>query len=108
MLMKYAITGADRETGEDLNLVVDAPDEATARTKAQRRGILVSECRAQNGNGTRAAATFARPSQSNPSPNANVLDDLSGAISMAKTGRTEARNNEVVPKRRVLRLVAIL
>lgn len=42
--MRFAITGADRETGEDIELVIDAADEEEAMTKASSRGVLVASC----------------------------------------------------------------
>lgn len=46
--MRYAVTGADRDSGEDVTIVVEATDERVAREKANRKGILVSECAAAN------------------------------------------------------------
>lgn len=40
--MKFQIVGADRETGEDVEIVVDARDEVDAETIANRRNIIVS------------------------------------------------------------------
>ena len=40
--MKFRIVGADRETGEDVEIVVDARDEVAAETIANRRNIMVS------------------------------------------------------------------
>lgn len=40
--MRYIIRGADRDTAEDIELGIDAPDEATAREIAHRKGIMVS------------------------------------------------------------------
>lgn len=55
--MKYAIIGADRETGEDVELVVEADTEEVARAKASRRGVVVAECWASKGaNGSRATS----------------------------------------------------
>ena len=40
--MNFQIVGADRETGEDVEIVVDARDEVDAETIANRRNIIVS------------------------------------------------------------------
>lgn len=40
--MKFKIVGADQETGEDVEIVVDARDEVAAETIANRRNITVS------------------------------------------------------------------
>lgn len=40
--MKFRIVGADRQTGEDIEIVVDARDEVDAETIASRRNIMVS------------------------------------------------------------------
>jgi len=47
--MRYAIRGADRETGSDIELTTEANSEAEAREWANRRGILVSEVVAMAG-----------------------------------------------------------
>lgn len=40
--MKFQIVGADRETGEDIEIIVDAQDEVAAESIAGRRNIMVS------------------------------------------------------------------
>lgn len=40
--MKYRILGADRETGQDVEIVLDATDNASAETLARRRNIMVA------------------------------------------------------------------
>ncbi len=40
--MKFVITGASKETGEDVELTVAAADRRQAETMAQAKGILVS------------------------------------------------------------------
>jgi len=44
--VQFRISGADKNTGEDLELIVEAPDEVTARQKASARGVLVASCSA--------------------------------------------------------------
>ncbi len=39
--MKYRVTGADRDTGESIELTIEAPDEAAAGEVADRKGITV-------------------------------------------------------------------
>lgn len=43
--MRWEIRGADRETGADATIVVDAEGEDSARRRANRRGIVVSGVR---------------------------------------------------------------
>lgn len=40
--MKFNVTGADRDTGADIQMTVDAADEASAQEVAHRKGIMVS------------------------------------------------------------------
>lgn len=44
MASKFRIVGADRGTGEDIEIVVTAENKAAALKKAQARNILVCEC----------------------------------------------------------------
>lgn len=41
--MKYQITGADKETGEDIVMTVEAASFETAEANARRRGVLISD-----------------------------------------------------------------
>ena len=41
--MRFRILGADKNTGQDIKLILDAVDESAARTKAFDRGILVAD-----------------------------------------------------------------
>lgn len=41
--MKFQVTGADRETGEDIEMIVEAQDEVAAERLAGRRNIMVSQ-----------------------------------------------------------------
>ena len=43
--MQWEVTGADRQTGQERRVLIDADDEASARRRANRRGVLVSEAR---------------------------------------------------------------
>lgn len=40
--MKFNVTGADQDTGEPIEMTVEAPDEAGAQEVAHRKGIMVS------------------------------------------------------------------
>ena len=42
--MQFVVVGASRETGEDVELKVEAADENAARAKASRRGVLIASC----------------------------------------------------------------
>jgi TM2 domain-containing membrane protein YozV len=44
--MKWEITGANRESGRDEKLLIEADDEASARRRANRKGVLVGSARA--------------------------------------------------------------
>jgi len=52
--MKWQVTGADRETGEDKTIEVEAVDEAQAIRRAARMGLLVASAE-QEGNGVATA-----------------------------------------------------
>jgi membrane protein YdbS with pleckstrin-like domain len=40
--MKYRIVGADRQTGEDVEIIIDAGDEVAAESAAVRRNVMVA------------------------------------------------------------------
>ncbi|MBN2134087.1 MAG: hypothetical protein JW741_31580 [Sedimentisphaerales bacterium] len=42
MRMKFRIIGADKETGDDVELIIEARDEVEAATIASRRNVMVS------------------------------------------------------------------
>jgi hypothetical protein len=42
--MRWAIAGCDRDSGEDIQLTVDAATAEEAAAKASKRGVLVAEC----------------------------------------------------------------
>lgn len=44
--MKYTITGADSETGEDVEMTIEAASEQAARESASRKGVMVASCEA--------------------------------------------------------------
>lgn len=54
-MRKYRVEGADKESGEEMELVVEATDEQGAVVKAGRRGLLVSSCH-EIGSGNQKAA----------------------------------------------------
>lgn len=43
--MKWEASGADRATGEERRLVIEADDEASARRRANRAGVMVADVR---------------------------------------------------------------
>lgn len=43
-MAKYVVKGADRDTAEEVEFVVDARTQEEATAKANRRGILVDQC----------------------------------------------------------------
>ena len=44
--MKWEVNGADRETGEEKTIVIEADTEDSARRRGNRAGLMVSGCRA--------------------------------------------------------------
>lgn len=58
--MRFTVTGADQDTGEPIELTVEAPDEAGAQEVAHRKGIMVSRV-APTALATRPPAAQARP-----------------------------------------------
>ncbi len=44
--MRFRVVGADRKTGDECELVIEAADARSATRVANEKGILVSECRA--------------------------------------------------------------
>jgi hypothetical protein len=42
--MRFRLVGADRDTGNEMTMVVDATDAAAASAVANRRGLLVERC----------------------------------------------------------------
>lgn len=67
-MSKFQILGADRETGEDVELTVEAINQTEARAEAYRRGVLVAQCRS-----VRDVATTNGPAEPflPPSPTTN-------------------------------------
>jgi len=49
---QYRVSGANRETGEDVEITVEAYDEADAARAANRQGVLVSSCAPAAGDGS--------------------------------------------------------
>lgn len=48
----YRVSGANRETGEDVEITVEAYDEGDAARAANRQGVLVSSCVPAAGDGS--------------------------------------------------------
>jgi hypothetical protein len=59
--LKYKVAGADRETGEDIELTLDAENAESAISKAGHRGILVSECELVTKRGADIPITVPKP-----------------------------------------------
>ena len=43
--MKWEVTGADRQTGDDRTVLIDADTEDSARRRANRQGVVVADLR---------------------------------------------------------------
>jgi hypothetical protein len=54
---QYRVTGASSQTGEDVEITVEAYDEADAARAANRQGVFVSGCVAAGADGTTWAAS---------------------------------------------------
>ena len=52
----YRVTGASSATGEDVEILVEAHDEADAARAANRQGVFVSACAPAGGDGSNWAA----------------------------------------------------
>ena len=61
----YRVTGASGQTGEDVEITVEAYDESDAARAANRQGIFVSRCEAVGTDGSTWAAK--RPAATDPS-----------------------------------------
>ena len=56
----YQVTGASSQTGEDVEITVEAHDEADAARAANRQGVFVSGCKAAGADGSTWASAAAR------------------------------------------------
>jgi hypothetical protein len=56
---RYAISGADKKTGADVHIEIEAASEADARTAALHKGVLITECKLL----TEKKATVTDPTQ---------------------------------------------
>lgn len=43
--MKWEITGADRKTGKDSTIIIEAENEESAMRRGNRAGMMISDCR---------------------------------------------------------------
>lgn len=106
--MKFTVTGADRETGEDIEMIVEAesPDEASA--KANRRGIMVAACktgspskrstpaaRDDDGLGTSARTAKSKPASSALFKAGVVIAAIALAVVAVYFGYVKPRNAEI-------------
>jgi hypothetical protein len=94
----YRVTGANGQTGEDVEITVEAYDEADAARAANRQGLFVSGCVPVGANGSSWAASAPTPPAPSPAPPAP-------APPVAAPGRTFAE--EVARDPVVQRLVAL-
>ena len=53
----YRVSGASSKTGEDVEIIVEAYDEADAARMANRQGVFVSRCAAAGADGSNWAAS---------------------------------------------------
>jgi hypothetical protein len=60
---KYIVEGADRGTGQDRVISVESPDQETARSEAQRQGVVVSVVRLPDEDDDMAALASAMSSK---------------------------------------------
>jgi hypothetical protein len=64
VIMKFRVCGADRETGEDVEVVVEAQDAPSAQAKANKMGLLVTAVDAPSGSArSDASTTMTAPSR---------------------------------------------
>jgi len=66
--MRYSLSGADRQTGEDIELVIEAEDEVAAVKKAGARGMLVAACKVISQKSERAKSAAPSVVSTEPSP----------------------------------------
>lgn len=62
----FRVTGANSQTGEDVEIMVEAYDEADAARAANRQGVFVSRCVAAGADGSTWAGSA--PSPVTPTP----------------------------------------
>ena len=84
--MKWLIVGANRETAEDVELIINAPDEQHARAQALRRGVLVETCR--------AAASQLSPRSSRPTAKFVALPPFANAAGLVSRPKAEEQVTE--------------
>lgn len=79
--MKFTVLGADQETGEDIEMTVEAATREDASAKANRRGILVSSCNPEL-SGKNFVAQTSPPAASRPRTVFRTLRTLVVAIGL--------------------------
>jgi hypothetical protein len=65
---RYRVTGASSQTGEDVEITVEAYDEADAARAANRQGVFVSGCLPVGADGSNWAASAPSPAPPAPEP----------------------------------------
>jgi len=95
--MKWEVTGADRNSGEEKTVIIEADNEESARRRGNRAGLMVSGCRAIDNDDsvsgvTAPAAVPYQPanvkravSSSSPSPQAAAVVHGVAAISAGQS-----------------------
>jgi hypothetical protein len=81
----YRVSGANRQTGEDVEITVEAYDEADAARAANRQGVFVSSCVSADADGSGWAASA-------PKPAAPPDDVPAGAVPKFTFAETVARD----------------
>ena len=69
----YRVTGANSRTGEDVEITVEAHDEADAARVANRQGVFVSRCVPAGPDGSNWASAASAPSDPAPAAAANGI-----------------------------------
>lgn len=66
--MKWEVSGADRQTGQDKTIFIEADNEDSARRRGNRAGLMVADCRAVDPNDSGAAVQVIPPTLNYHSP----------------------------------------
>jgi hypothetical protein len=105
--MKWQITGADRGTGEDRTIAVDADDETAARLKAKEHNLLVSSVAPSRVSDHQWAAAQLQQTNTTPeyaelystagwSMTSTAISGVLDSTSMGATGLPSLRSTRVV------------
>lgn len=88
--MQWEVTGADRTTGNETSLIIEADNEDSAKRRANRRGLLVANARPLDAEDTAIAMGYAAPpaaqlQQPSPPRRAGPVCQLCGGSMTKKT-----------------------